>query len=145
MKIIFRFFLTFFLLLTHHVIADEMTKQSSSNHYEVVENSELDSNFQDSDSDNQPDSFQAKFRKMLTLLALIIAFMIIAAWSLKKLMKTKLVKLNTDSAIKVIETRSLSPKSTLYLVEIEDQTILIAETGSSVTHLSTISNHKGQI
>jgi len=87
--------------------------------------------------ERESDTFQAKFLNMLFLLALLIGFMILASWALKRLMKTKIGQLNTASNIKVLETRYLSPRTTLYLIEIHDQAILIAESPTAVSCVAT--------
>lgn len=86
----------------------------------------------------ETDTFQTKFFNMLFLLGLLIGFMILASWALKRMMKSKMTHLNTGSNIKVLETRYLSPRATLYLVEIQDQAILLAESPTSVTYLTTL-------
>lgn len=84
---------------------------------------------------HETDSFPAKFLNMLFILGLLIGFMILASWALKRMMKTRLTQLNTTSAIKVVETRSLSPRSTLYLLEIQGKTLLIAESPTTISLL----------
>ena len=86
----------------------------------------------------ESDTFQAKFLNMLFLLGLLVAFMILASWALKRMMRSKITQLNIASNIKVMETRQLSPRSTLYIVEVQDKAFLIAETPTSVTYLATL-------
>jgi flagellar protein FliO/FliZ len=86
------------------------------------------------------DTFQSKFLNMLFLLGLLIAFMILASWALKRLMKTKISQLNTSSSIKVLETRYLSPRATLYLVDVQGQQLLIAESPTSVSCLASLTD-----
>lgn len=86
--------------------------------------------------ERESDTFQAKFFNMLLILGLLIGFMILASWALKRMMKTKMSQLNTASTIKVLETRYLSPRATLYLIEIEDRTFLIAESPTNTTYLA---------
>lgn len=86
---------------------------------------------------HEADSFQTKFFNMLFVLGLLIGFMILASWALKRMMKSKMTQLNTASSIKVLETRYLSPRATLYLIEIHDKSFLIAESPTAVTYLTT--------
>lgn len=86
----------------------------------------------------ESDTFQSKFLNMLFLLGLLIGFMILASWALKRMMRTKMHQLNTASQIKVIETRYLSPRATLYLVEIQNQSFLIGESPTTMTYLATL-------
>ncbi len=85
------------------------------------------------------EGFQAKFFKMLVVLGLLIGFMLLASWALKRMMKSKVAQLNTASGIKVLETRYLSPRATLYLIEAQGKIFLIAESPSNVTHLAALS------
>ena len=83
------------------------------------------------------DNFQAKFLNMLFILTLLIGFMILASWLLKRMMKARITQINQASYIKILETRQLSPKSVLYFIEIENKKVLI---GESQTGLHFISN-----
>lgn len=86
--------------------------------------------------DHETDTFHSKFLNMLFILGLLIAFMFIASWSLKRLMKTKVTSMNTSGEIKILETRYLSPRATLYLIELHQKTFLIAESPGAVTYLA---------
>lgn len=84
----------------------------------------------------QNEKFFTEFLNMLATLGFIIALILIIAWFLKRLMNTRLEQMNSTSLIKVVERRTLSPKTSLYLLEVDDKTILIAETNHGVTCLS---------
>lgn len=88
----------------------------------------------------EKDNFQAKFLNMLFILGLLVGFMILASWALKKMMRSRLTQINQVSAIKVLETRQLSPKSALYLIEVEGQALLIGESQTGLTHLASFSS-----
>lgn len=94
-------------------------------------------------AENETDTFQSKFLNMLFILSLLIGFMILASWMLKRMMKTKIGLQNTASNIKILETRYLSPRATLYLVEIQEKSFLIAESPTAVTFLSSIPHDTG--
>ncbi len=83
------------------------------------------------------EDFQTKFFHMLFILTLLIGFMVIAAWALKRMMKTRITQLNANSTIKIVESRQLSPRTTIYILETEHQQYCIAECVNSVTLLST--------
>jgi flagellar protein FliO/FliZ len=89
-------------------------------------------------TDHETDTFQSKFLNMIFVLGLLIGFMILASWALKRMMKTRVGTLNTAGDIKIIETRYLSPRATLYVVEIHQKTFLIAESPTTVTFLSEL-------
>lgn len=88
--------------------------------------------------DKDADNFQAKFFNMLLVLGLLIGFMILASWMLKRMTRVRVEQLNTASDIKILETRHLSPKSTIYLLDVMGQGLVIAETPTNVSHLATI-------
>jgi len=88
--------------------------------------------------EKESDTFQAKFFKMLIILGLLIAFMMIASWSLKRMMRNKVTNMNQSSDIRVLETRYLSPRATLYLIEVEGKRLLIAESPAHVSYLTSM-------
>lgn len=73
---------------------------------------------------------------MMATLGLIISLILVAAWFLKRMLNTRQEQANTTSIIKVIERRGLSPKTAVYLLEIEGKSIVIAESQNGVTVLS---------
>lgn len=85
------------------------------------------------------DKFYTEFLNMLATLGLLIGVILIAAWFLKRFLNTRMEQINTVSSIKIVERRALSPKSALYLLEVNDQSILIAESQNGVTFLSRFS------
>jgi flagellar biogenesis protein FliO len=82
--------------------------------------------------------FFSELLSMLATLGLVVAFLIAAAWILRRIMNTRIEQMNAGSRIKVVERRTLSPKSALYLVEIEEKLFLITEVqnGGSALELS---------
>ena len=137
MKIILATFIIPFLTLFSTGFAQE--ESISQNKSEKVE--PVDPDFPDLFPDqvmNETDTFQSKLLNMLMILALLIGLMILASWALKRLMKTKVGQMNTSGQIKVIETRYLSPRATLYLIEVEGHLVLLAESPTTVEKLTTI-------
>jgi flagellar protein FliO/FliZ len=86
----------------------------------------------------ESDNFQTKFFNMLFILGLLIGFMLLASWALRRMMKSRMTQLNTASSIKLLETRYLSPKATLYLVEVQSQVFLLGESPTNLTYLATL-------
>lgn len=79
--------------------------------------------------------FWTEVVNMMATLGLIISLILIAAWFLKRMLNTRQEQVNTTSIIKVIERRGLSPKTAVYLLEIEGKSIVIAESQNGVTVL----------
>ncbi len=97
----------------------------------------FDEMFKEGPEENQErEKFFIQFMNMLSTLALIIIFMLLAAWSLKRFLNQRSLNVNTDCEIRILEKRSLSPKSQLYLIETCDKKILIAESPSGVSLIS---------
>lgn len=90
----------------------------------------------------QNDRFFTEFLNMLATLGFVIGIILLAAWFLRRLLNTRLEQINTTSTIKIIERRSLSPKTALYLIEIYEKTVLIAESQNGVTQLAEFADNK---
>lgn len=72
-------------------------------------------------------NYEGAFLKMfLTLLCLVVAIFF-SVWALKKMTKGRLSASNAARAIKILERRPISPKTTLYLIELNGKQALIAE------------------
>ena len=69
----------------------------------------------------------AEFMNMLTTLGIIVVVILIATWFLKKMVSSRIQQLNTTSVIKVIERRTLTPKTSLYLLDIKGTGFILAE------------------
>ncbi len=129
---------------THDNTQDNTQDNTHDNTYDNTQDnpSLLESYHHDLDSwhehlSHEGQSFESKFFHMLLILGLLIAFMIIASWALKRMMKSRVTQINTSSSIKVLETRYLSPRATLYLIEVEEETFLIAESPHAITLLES--------
>lgn len=81
------------------------------------------------------DQFYGEFIKMMVMLSLIIAFLLILLWFVKRMMNSRLEQLNVNSMIKVIERRSLTAKTSLYIIETMDKSYILAESQNGITVL----------
>lgn len=87
------------------------------------------------------DHFFAEFIHMLTVLGFIIGLILIVAWILKKMLNTRIQQVNTTSDIKILERRSLSPKTTIYILDIKGLSVAVAESQNGATLLGPIKNN----
>jgi len=85
--------------------------------------------------------FMQEFMNMLTTLGLMIAVLVAGGWLVKKLLATRMKQTNTTSTIKVMERRTLTARTAIYLLDIEGQQIAIAESHNGVTLLFQRNNH----
>ena len=81
------------------------------------------------------DRFFQEFMNMLTTLGLIVAAILFISWFLKKMVNSRIQQANTTSVIKIVEQRALSPKSSVYLIEIHGKQMVIGETVNGLTKL----------
>ena len=83
-----------------------------------------------------PGDIGAAFVKMLVSLAAIVALLFLSYWFLRKLIQNRLQKGSGNAAIQVIEKRMISPKTMLYIVEVDQKRILIAESHLEIKRLN---------
>lgn len=88
-------------------------------------------------NEQESDRFLSEFMNMLTTLGIIVVIILIATWFLKKMVNSRIQQLNTTSAIKVVERRTLTPKTSLYLLDINGVGFILAESTNGVTSLGS--------
>ena len=79
----------------------------------------------------------ATFFKMLFTFVALIALLFITYWFLRKLIRNRLQKGVGSTSIHVLEKKMISAKTMLYLVEIENKQILLAESQLEIKKLET--------
>lgn len=87
----------------------------------------------------EQDRFLQEFLSMITTLGIIVAVILFISWFLKRLVNSRIQQVNTVSLIKIIDHRSLSPKSTIYLIEIYGKQLLVGETTHGIATLKEFS------
>ncbi|MES2274018.1 MAG: flagellar biosynthetic protein FliO [Chlamydiota bacterium] len=84
-----------------------------------------------------PGDFGAAFVKMfLTLIALVI-LLFGTFWFLRRFVQQRLQKGVNHQSIQILEKRMISPKTMLYLVEVEKKKILIAESHLEIKRIES--------
>ncbi len=83
-------------------------------------------------------SYEHAFIKMLLSLGALLVLIFLTVWALKRLSSGRLKFMNNALAIKILEKRSLSPKSVLYLVEVSGKKVLIAESQLEIKRLMEV-------
>lgn len=84
------------------------------------------------ESQEKADPFLGEFLNMLATLGFILAVAVLAAFFLKRFLQSRQEIANVESLIKIKERRLLSPKSVLYLLEVEERSILVAESAQGL-------------
>lgn len=90
------------------------------------------------------DRFTAELMKMFGILAVFVTCMLILSRMLKKMTETKIDQLNTTSPIKILDRRSLSPKAMVYVIEIHNKTLAVAETPNGITKLAELDSFQNE-
>jgi flagellar protein FliO/FliZ len=80
----------------------------------------------------------AAFAKMFITFIVLILLLVGTYWFLRKIIQQRLQKGSSNSAIQILEKRMISPKTMLYLIEVENKKVLIAESHLEVKKIETI-------
>lgn len=91
--------------------------------------------------DATPISYEGAFTKMLLVLAGLIVLIFLTVWILRQISQGKFTGGASYRTIKILERKALSPKSSLYIVEIEGKRIMIAESQVEVRCITTLSEN----
>lgn len=85
-----------------------------------------------------PGDYGAAFMQMFLTLMAVVLLLWVTVWFLRNMIQKRLQKGSGAQSIQVLERRVLSPKSMLYLVEVEGKRILVAESQVEVRRLTEI-------
>lgn len=86
-----------------------------------------------------PGAYEPAFLKMLLTLGGLLLLIFFTLWALRKLSQGRMGGFGTSKRIKILEKRPLSPKSILYLVEVDGRKVFLAESQLDVRSLSEFS------
>ncbi len=89
-------------------------------------------------SQSQSPSYEGAFIKMIVTVVVLILFVFLTFWVVRRLGQGRLRGFGSNLSIQVIERKPLSPKSMLYLVQVGHQKFLIAESQLEVRKLGPI-------
>jgi flagellar biogenesis protein FliO len=80
--------------------------------------------------------FFQEFLSMLFSVGIILGAIFVLMWVLRRMMNARMEQVNLKSSIKIIERRPLSPKTTIYILEIHGKAVTIADSHNGVALLS---------
>ncbi|WP_100934845.1 FliO/MopB family protein [Candidatus Chlamydia corallus] len=83
-----------------------------------------------------PGSMKLEMYKMLGSLILLLTIFGIGVWAFKKFVRSRNHGFGGASQIKILERRSLTPKTSVYLIRVVNKTLVIAETAEKITLLT---------
>jgi len=87
-----------------------------------------------------PGDFGAAFVKMFLTLIALIALLLVTYWFMRKIIQHRLQKGSRDATIQILEKRMISPKTMIYLLEIENKKIVIAESHLEIKKLEAFNS-----
>lgn len=92
------------------------------------------SSFIQTAADEGVGNFSEQIGAMFGVLGILLIAVFTIVWMMKYLSNKRLYRQASNSAIKVIERRSMGPKTTIYILEVLDKVLCVAEnpTGWSV-------------
>lgn len=73
---------------------------------------------------------------MLSTLGMIVGFILIVAWLLRRLLNTRIEQMNENSAIRILERRQISAKSIVYLIEVGNRHLVLAESHQGIVKVT---------
>lgn len=76
-----------------------------------------------------------EFLQMILSLGTVVIILLFVAWFLRRFINKKVLQGNQSNEIKIIERRMLSPKSTLYLLEVKDKLLLVSDSANGGTRI----------
>lgn len=91
----------------------------------------------------QENRFLGEFFYMLLMLGLLIGSVLLASRYIKQLTSKRLETLNASNDIKILESRALSQRSQVFLIEAEGKKYLIAESAAAITAVPVQENLQG--
>jgi flagellar biogenesis protein FliO len=77
--------------------------------------------------------------QMLLTFITILVLLVASFWFIRRLIQNRLQKGVGDQEIHILEKRMISPKTMLYLIEVDNKKILLAESHLEVRKLETFS------
>jgi len=89
-------------------------------------------------TEGEPNLFMNEFMSMLTTLGIVVAVLFVLSWMLKGMLHTRVQQANTTSLIKILERRSLSPKTSIYLLEINGKQLVVGESINGLRALGEV-------
>ncbi|MBI5274274.1 MAG: flagellar biosynthetic protein FliO [Chlamydiales bacterium] len=82
---------------------------------------------QDSSSSSPPSDYASLLKKTVFMVVGLIGLIFLTIYILKKFAINRTMQVNQVKHIKIVERRSISPKTVLYLVQIGDKRTLLSE------------------
>lgn len=87
----------------------------------------------------EPSRFFSEFFNMLITLGAIVAFLFALSWAVRRMTSMRMMQGPESGDIRVLDRAIVSPRSTVYLLEIKGKGIAVAESNNGIVKLSEFS------
>lgn len=84
------------------------------------------------------ESYETTFIKTIVVLVGLLVLVTLTIWMFRKISHGRFRGVNMMKSIKVLEKRPLSPKSMLYLIEVNGKQVLLSESQLEVRNIATL-------
>ena len=125
---------TFFLIFSP-LFSEEVTETPSTTAIEKYTSSFLEKSLPEKSSDS---SYEHAFIKMILTLGGLLFLVFFTLWALRKISNGKIGGFSSQKKIKILEKRPLSPKTAIYLLELDGKQIFIAESQLEIKTLLSL-------
>ncbi len=88
--------------------------------------------------------FFYEFLRMMGMLGILLALLLLVSWFLKRMLNTRMEQINSSSPIKILDRRTLSPKTVLFVLDVHGKKCIIAESHNGVTYLGDITQDENK-
>ena len=85
----------------------------------------------------EPPTYEGAFLKMILVLILLLFIIFFGIWVVRRLSRSRLRMFKEPKHIRIIDRRPLSAKTALYLVEVGEKRVLVAESQLEIKGLAT--------
>jgi flagellar protein FliO/FliZ len=86
--------------------------------------------------------FLASILKMISALAVVLGVMLAGLWAARKFMNKTGAGVDDGQMIRVLSTRYLGPKSSILLLDVLGNVIVVGVSGTQITMLTTITDEE---
>ena len=84
---------------------------------------------------SEPDNFLSQLWSMAVTVGVLVGLIMLMTWVLKRMVNNRTEQVNSKSDIKILETRNISPKSAIHVIEVYGKNYVLAESINGVTAL----------
>ncbi len=82
--------------------------------------------------------FYDELLNMFFMLGMLVALLYIGTWIFKRMTNTRMININETSNIKVIESRAISTKTSIYIVKAQGKTFALGESLNGIVNLGEV-------